>query len=448
MFLIYNLLSLIALVVYFPLLLFKKGPENRRAYLSERLGISKYTNADVWIHAVSVGEVIAALPFLKALKNEIPGRKIVLSTTTYTGQKVARQRFTGADRIMYMPWDASLSINRAVKLMRPEMFITVETELWPVLFRSLKKAGSRIIILNGRISPGSFRGYKKIRTFMRRVLSHIDYLYMQGEVDAERITTMGADENKVGIMGNFKFDVEIEKGEPIRWLDHVDGQILLAGSTHKGEEEIILDAYETVKKSYSELKLLIAPRHPERFNEVEEILKTRGLSFCRRSQIRTQITEPAYRTGRHRSQNNEYTEKLCYPTSSHEVSGAGRTQTDIILLDTIGELSRLYSRAEVTIIGGSLIPFGGHNILEPAFWSKPILFGPHMDNFPFAEEFLDDSAALMVKNSTDIAAAVKGLLEDSEKAKQLGQKAKAILERNTGAVNRALEIVRGFLGNT
>ncbi|MFV1977047.1 MAG: 3-deoxy-D-manno-octulosonic acid transferase, partial [Candidatus Scalindua sp.] len=205
---LYNFFSAISLLIYFPWLLFKKGPENKLTYLSERLGISGYTDTDIWVHAVSVGEAIACLPFLRRLRKEFPEKKIVFSTTTYTGQKIAREKFPGADRIMYMPWDTGLCVKKAVRLLKPKVFITIETELWPILFQTLKNNGAYIVLLNGRISPKSFKGYKRIKPFMKTVLSHVDYLYMQGKGDAERIIALGAEDKKVGIMGNFKFDIE------------------------------------------------------------------------------------------------------------------------------------------------------------------------------------------------------------------------------------------------
>ena len=420
MLIIYNLLSLISFIAYLPWLLFKKGPENRLQYLKERLGISEYTNADIWVHAVSVGEVMAALPFLTSLKKEFPGIKIVLSTATYTGQKIAREKFPSADRTMYIPWDTWLTISKAVRTIKPKIFITIETELWPALFSTLKKNGSRIVLLNGRISPESFKGYKLIKPFMKKVLSYLDFIYMQGETDAERIVTIGADKKKAGIMGNFKFDIELDKKESVNWMDGVKGKILLAGSTHKGEEEIVLDAYEEVKKSFPDLKLILAPRHPERFNEAEEILKRRNLNFIRRTEFTVDSSQ--------------------FTVHSQ--------QADIILLDTIGELSRLFSKADVTFIGGSLLPFGGHNILEPAYWGKPSIFGPHMENFPIAKDFLMEGAAIMVKEPGGLAAAIKDLLENTEKAEHMGQKAKGIIDKNTGAVKKAVALVGSFLGNS
>ncbi len=437
MLLIYNFLSVISLIAYFPWLILKRGPANRAQYVKERLGMSTYTHSDIWVHAVSVGEVMAALPFLASLKKELPKMKILLSTTTYTGQKIAHEKFQRADRIMYMPWDTWLTVQRPVRMIKPRLFITIETELWPALFSSLKKNGSHVVVLNGRISQRSFKGYKLIRPFMKNVLSYMDFIYVQTEADAERIIAIGADKRKVGVMGNFKFDVEFDKRTTANWMNEIKGQIFLAGSTHKGEDEIILDAYEKTKKSITDLKLILAPRHPERFNEVEEILKKRNLNFVRRTALI-------------RAQNTDNSPPHPPLSKGEQEGGKGRTGglefPDIILLDTIGELSQIYSKAAISFIGGSLLPFGGHNILEPAYWGKPIIFGPHMDNFPIAEEFLKEGAAITVKDAGDISAALKDLLDNTEKVKQMGQKAKALIDKNTGAVKRAINLVRSIIG--
>ncbi|MBI4697537.1 MAG: 3-deoxy-D-manno-octulosonic acid transferase, partial [Nitrospirae bacterium] len=386
------------------------GPENRLAYLRERLGMSSYGRADVWVHAVSVGEVMAALPFVKAFSKEFPGLKIAFSTTTYTGQKIARDKFPEADRIMYMPWDTGLCVKRVVRAINPRIFITIETELWPFLFRTLKKSGARVVLLNGRISPGSFHGYSRLKPFMKKVFSCMDFLSVQSLIDAERMISIGANKYKIEIMGNFKFDIEPGREEPASWPEALKGRIVLAGSTHRGEDEIILDAFGNAKRDIPDLILILAPRHPERFNEVEDILRKRGLSYIRRSELRAQTS-------------------------------------DVILLDTIGELSHLYSKADIAFVGGSLLPFGGHNILEPAYWGKPILFGPHMENFPVAKDFLREDAAMMVEDSGSLAKAIVDLLKDNRKAEQIGHRAKNIIDRNTGAVKKAISIVRSYIGS-
>ncbi|RJQ44155.1 MAG: 3-deoxy-D-manno-octulosonic acid transferase [Nitrospiraceae bacterium] len=417
--LLYSFLSAVALLLYLPFIVLKKGPQDRIAFIKERLGISRYEKTDIWVHAVSVGEVIACIPFLKVLKKEFPGKKITLSTTTYTGQKVARERFPEAERIMYMPWDSGMSVLKPVHSLRPDIFITVETELWPVLFRTLKRQGSRIIILNGRISNKSYTGYKRLGFLMKHVLSYPDFLFMQGNNDAERIINIGADRSKVGVMGNFKFDITFDTASlRPECLEGIKGKILLAASTHKGEEEIILEAFASLSAQRPDLKLIIAPRHPERFAEVEEIIRKRNLSYIRRTAMNV--------AGANSSS------PLQYPA--------------IILLDTIGELSRTFSVVTIAFIGGSLVPVGGHNILEPAYWSKPILFGPYMDNFPFAADFLDQSAAIQVKDAKDIILTVKDLLDTSDKAVRMGQAAKGMVEKNTGAVEKAIGLIRGFIG--
>ncbi len=432
MYIFYNLLTFIGAIFYLPTLLLKKGPENKQTFVKERLGISSYGKADIWVHAVSVGEVLACLPFLKKLNKEFPAKKIVLSTTTYTGQKLAKERFREAHRVMYVPIDTFFSVTRVVNALKPELFITAETELWPAMFKALRKAGSRVITLNGRISDKSFKGYRKIRFIMKNVLSNVDFLYMQTKKDAERIIAIGADPHRVAVMGNFKFDLEVSTKTLARWHEKIDRDILLAASTHEGEEEIVLDGYELImnrtrnikhmtetrghKSQPADVMLIIAPRHPERFDEVARILERRNLEYIKRSNI------------------DSIREKDPMPS--------------IILLDTIGELSGLFSIASIAYIGGSLVPNGGHNLMEPAYWSKPTIFGPHMENFPITKDFLEAAAALEVKDAHDIAETVLELLHDRSRASEMGHKAKVIVENNTGAVNKAIELVRGYIGNS
>jgi 3-deoxy-D-manno-octulosonic-acid transferase len=429
MLLLYKFVSVIGLFIYLPRLLTKKGPEHRLTFIKERLGLSVYKKTDIWVHAVSVGETLACLPFLKKLKKEFPGKKITLSTTTYTGQKVAREKFPEADRIMYIPIDSVLCVKRVVRQLNPALFATVETELWPSLFHELKKNASRVIILNGRISDKSFSGYKKIKFIIKKISSWVDFYYMQEDVYADRILSLGADRQTVGVMGNFKFDIEPDQASPLKWLEKIQGRILLAASTHRGEEEIVLSAFKTIRNKVDDLKMILAPRHPERFSHVAELMEKNDLKFVRRSELQESAV-----SGQRSDEHDTTTQKT------------NDSLPDAILLDTIGELSRAFSKASVAFIGGSLVPVGGHNILEPAYWSKPVIFGPHMDNFPIAGEFLKRSAALEVKDSKDIAEAVINLLTDNREAARMGSNARAIVEKNTGAVKKAIELVRGYLG--
>lgn len=409
---IYNFLSSIAILLYLPWIIFKKGPENRLNFIRERLGIAEYAKTDIWVHAVSVGEIIATVPFLKALKKEFPEKKITVSTTTYTGQSVARESFPEAERIMYIPADSSLCVARVVRKMRPSIFVAVETELWPVLFRTLRENGCRVVTLNGRISNHSFRGYKRIKPLLKWLFPNIDYLYMQDDEYASRIIELGAHKDKVGVMGSFKFDIEMKETEGLPWLRNIRGGILLAASTHKGEDGIILDAYRRIREKAPGLKLIIAPRHPERFDGVGDLIKESGFAYVRRSSL----------------------------------DGESAGSSDIILMDTIGELSRAFAGVTITFIGGSLVPAGGHNILEPAYWSRPIIFGPHMDNFPISKDFLEQSAATEANSSEEIAKTVVSLLNDRERAEAMGRNAKRIVEKNRGAVKKAVELIRSYIG--
>jgi 3-deoxy-D-manno-octulosonic-acid transferase len=430
MLVLYNVLFTIGLFFYFPVLLLKKGPEDRRTFIKERLGISNYHKTEIWVHAVSVGETLACLPFLKKLKKEFPHKKIVLSTTTYTGQKIAREKFPEADRIMYMPLDTMMSMKRVVNSLKPEVFITVETELWPALFHTLKKAGSRIIILNGRISNESFKGYQKINFLIKKVLSNVDFFYMQDKLYAERIIALGADRHKVGVMGNFKFDLNLDTSAPPTWLNFIKGRILLAASTHRGEEEIILEAFSLIKRQIPDLKLILAPRHPERFSEVAELIEKVGFKYIRRSEL---IQQPS-------------TSNKLPATADSGQQIMCCESPELILLDTIGELSRVFSKVSIAFIGGSLVPVGGHNILEPAYWAKPIIFGPYMDNFPIATEFIENNAAMRVRNAEDIVNTVTTLIQNNIMAANMGHNAREIVDKNTGAVKKAVELVRGFIG--
>ncbi len=419
---LYNIISTVGLIFYLPVLLSKKGPSDKKAFIMERLGLADYAKADIWVHTVSVGETIACLPFLKKLRDESPDKKIILSTTTYTGQAVARERFPEADRIMYMPLDAYPCQRHAADAIRPGLFASVETEIWPGLINSLKKQGSKIVLLNGRLSDDSFRGYRRIGIFMKEVLSQIDSFCMQGAPDAERIKALGADSSRVEIMGNFKFDMAFHNKRPLQWAEGLPGPILLAASTHSGEEQSVLDAYKLIREKTENLTLIIAPRHPERFDEVADLISAMALPCVRRSST--------------------------WPDNDKADNNIDIQQNMIILLDTIGELSQLFSEVDIAFIGGSLAPYGGHNIMEPAYWAKPAVFGPHMENFPVAAEFVQRKAAFQVSNAARLADTVIKLLSDKDLRDKTGQNARMIVEANTGAVDRALNIVRRHLGHT
>ena len=370
----------------------------------------------LWVHSVSVGEVNAALPLLKALKEKYPSKRFILSTVTDTGQKVARERSPEGTITVYLPFDIPFMIRNILKRVKPEILIVIETELWPNLFRTFKEYKIPILLLNGRISAHSRKGYRKISFFMKKVLDAVDFFGMQGQDDADRIREIGADVSKVSIIGNFKFDTKPSSGIP-EWTANINGPTLIAGSTHEGEEELIISVYGDLKKDFKNLNLIVAPRHPERFKNAEEILTAKNVPYLKRSTLNTSQSE------------------------------RNRLEGQLILLDTIGELSSVYGASDIAIIGKSFRGYGGQNPLEPACWGKPIVCGPHMENFPVIQDFISEGAAIQVIEE-DLYTQLKELLSSPEQAQQIGKRAKEIYRKNAGAVEKAIEAIDEYISKT
>ncbi|MFZ3136865.1 MAG: 3-deoxy-D-manno-octulosonic acid transferase [Thermodesulfovibrionales bacterium] len=427
MYLLYSSIYIIVLIFILPFEYFKRPGHIRKRWLKEKFG---FLNTDffksphppftkggqggiIWVHAVSVGEVMASLPLLKRLREKYPSKNIILSTITDTGQKVARERVPEGTGVVYLPFDITPVITAAIKKVKPVILIIIETELWPNLIRSFRKNGTPVILLNGRISENSFRGYKRISFFMKRVLSHIDFFGMQGEEYAERIRNLGVNTGKVMNTGNFKFDSSPPSQIPV-WTEKIKGPVIAAGSTHEGEEEFITSVYHELKKDSPLLNLVIAPRHPERFKGVEDMLRLKGISFIKRSAFSNQLPESTI------------------------------VQGQIILLDTVGELSAIYGISDIAIIGKSFRGYGGQNPLEPAYWGKPIVCGPHMENFPVIRDFYTEGAAIEARED-ELYSVLKGLLLSPGKAGEIGSKAQELYRKNAGAVERAMEIVEKYI---
>ena len=412
MFFIYSILyTLVAFILLLPEYL-KRPAELRPRWLREKFGYLPEAASSIWVHAVSVGEVGASIGLLQRLKAEYPDSALLLSTVTDTGRKVAIGRVPEGTQVVYLPFDIGFILRRCIKRLRPRIFIVVETELWPNAFRVLSQAGVPVVVVNGRISERSVSGYRKISFFMKRVFSSAQGFGMQGEADAGRIIEIGAPKDKVAVTGNFKFDMKMP-GEVPSWAGSLSGPLIVAGSTHRGEEEVILDAYRENRGKFPDLSLILAPRHPERFREVEELLKSAGFSYRKRSDL-------------------------------GETSGAGTGDGGVILLDTIGELSAIYGAADIAVIGKSFIGTGGQNPLEPAYWGKPVVCGPHMENFPFIKEFYLEGAAFEVDSNT-LAKKIKELLLAPESARATGLKARELFMRNSGAVERAMGMIRDYI---
>ncbi|MDP2755385.1 MAG: 3-deoxy-D-manno-octulosonic acid transferase [Nitrospirota bacterium] len=459
MYLLYSLIYTIAIIFLLPFEYFKRPKDIRKRWLREKFGFYAFNlettppypplgkggnGGVVWVHAVSVGEVMAALPMLKSLKKRYPSRGIILSTITDTGQKVAREGAPEDTIIVYLPFDIVSILNTVLKRIKPEILIVIETELWPNLFRVFKENGIPVILFNGRISEGSFKGYKKVSFFMKRILSYVDFFGMQGEEYAERIRSLGANKSRVKTLGNFKFDTRPPSQIP-EWTKKIKGPVIIAGSTYEREEEFLTSVYLELKKDFPDLNLIIAPRHPERFKGVEDMLSSKGISFIKRSAFSTQHLAPppspslleGEGKGGGELSNSRHSE-LSEATDWQTIKGM------IILLDTIGELSAVYGIADIAIIGKSFKGYGGQNPLEPAYWEKPILCGPHMENFPVIKDFYNAGAALEV-NEEGLYAKLKELLRSPEKAKEIGSKAQELYRRNAGAVERAMEIIARYV---
>ncbi|MCK4649059.1 3-deoxy-D-manno-octulosonic acid transferase, partial [bacterium] len=337
------------------------------------------------------------------------------STVTDTGQDMARKAISNPKEIIYFPLDFKWIVNKVLKVIQPKLFIMVETELWPNFIRETKKREIPLAVVNGRISPGSFKGYRIIKPFLKGVLFNIDLFCMQSELDKKRIVSLGAPKGRVYTTGNVKFDglrTEIPDRERLaeELKISLEDLVLVTGSTHPKEEEIILDIYQKAKEKLSSLRLILAPRHPERIKEVESLCKNRNLDWIRRSQ------------------------------------GAGR-RSQVILLDTIGELAKVYSLATVVFVGGSLVPIGGHNILEPAALGKAPLFGPYMHNFvESARLLLEGEGGIQVRDKKELLERILNLLKNAKERKELGINAQKIIKEHQGASEKTVELIGKVLG--
>ena len=395
--------------------------------LAQRMGylpVSFNLDGDesIWIHAVSVGEALTARALLADLRERYPGLKIFLSTTTLTGQQIARSRFQDVDAVFFLPFDLPPFVNRTLRLVKPRLFIMMETELWPNLLRACRGQGVKTMLVNGRISSRSYPRYRLARSLFRRVLGDVDRFCMQSEESARRLVDIGADPEKVVVTGSLKFDsLEAPGAQAIaRGPDRVlrffrmpeARPVVIAASTLKGEEQAALTAFRQVKRTHADALLIIAPRKPERFDEVEDLARQEGFSVARRSELAIDA-EP---------------------------------RTDVVVLDTIGELARLFQVATVVFVGGSLVDAGGHNILEPAVFGKPILFGPHMQNFAeIAQAFLENGAGLQVASARELEEAIVTLFGDPVRRASLGAAARALVEANRGAKGKSLAVIGELL---
>jgi 3-deoxy-D-manno-octulosonic-acid transferase len=414
MYFIYSFIYTLAVFILFIPQYLKRPPELRRKWLRDKLGLFDIKSGlrPVWIHAVSVGEVTASIPFLNKLKAAYPSLPVVLSTITDTGQKVAAAKVPAGTEVVYMPFDIGFILRRCLDRVGPRLFIVVETEIWPNIFRTAAGSGVPVIMLNGRLSEKSCRGYTMISSFMKKVLGYVSVFGMQSSADAGRMELIGADRTRVIVTGNFKFDMPDQKNIPL-WARDPGGPVIVAGSTHAGEEDLIISAFRENLARFPGLRLVLAPRHPERFPEVAELLRRSRIPFIKRSAI-------------------------------DAARQKGFEENSIVLLDSIGELSAVYGAADIAVIGKSFFGRGGQNPLEAAMWGKPVICGPNMENFPFMQEFYAEGAAFQV-GPDGLAAMINNLLAEPEKAGHGGSKARECYLKNAGAVEKSLDIIRPYL---
>jgi 3-deoxy-D-manno-octulosonic-acid transferase len=408
--------------------------------LGQRLGLSFPTLGKlpenrpgaIWIHAVSVGEALSGITLAKKLKDKYPGRPLVVSTTTLTGQALARERLPFADAVFYFPLDWAFCIRRVFRAVKPSIVIILETEIWPNFLRETRLRSVPVVFVSGRISDRSFARYERylgvfgffLRPFLRRALGDASAFLMQSDEDAARIRALGAPPERVQISGNLKYDLELPAQTPIsRWLSEEAQRrgrspIIVAGSVVATEEPLALIAFGTLQGEYPKALLVLAPRKPECFASAAEFVDESHRKFIRRSQL--PVPGP--------SQNGAPYGEFHIPDD-----------VTVLLLDSIGELASLYRVADGAFVGGSLVPSGGHNILEPAAFGKIPVFGPSMENFAeIARRFTAAGAAVQVESPEDAGVAWIEFIRDPERAARMGETARNLVEGSRGATGRAI----------
>ncbi|UCF35336.1 MAG: 3-deoxy-D-manno-octulosonic acid transferase [Acidobacteriota bacterium] len=423
---LYSMLLILGALIYAPILLYQRLVRGKKSAIIPRFWLGSKpdtfetdsSRARIWIHAVSVGEVNAIRPLAERCLQQ--GFPLLISTTTITGQEVARNLFAERATVFYFPLDFRFICRKAIRCARPQLILLAETEIWPNFLAAARQEGVPVILVNGRISDQSYERYLRFRFFFRPVLNLFDHFCVQTRSDKERIIAVGADPDRVNWIGNLKYDYKLTASEEKQQLKQKiakllavgeDHPLLLCGSTKPGEEDLLLQAYTGLRKRFPGLRLLIAPRHPHRGPEVRRLVESNGLSALLRSQLKS--------------------------------SSSSAEATEIMILDSVGELAHLYEIADIVFVGGSLVDTGGQNIIEPASFGKPILFGPHMENFrEIARAFKDNYAALEVGSIAEFEQKVADLLEDAHARQWLGRNARKVIRDNQGAIERTFEIVR------
>jgi 3-deoxy-D-manno-octulosonic-acid transferase len=420
---LYSLALALALVVSLPYWLFQmlrhgkyhKGLTERLGTVPRRLRLPMAGEPVIWIHAVSVGEVFAILGLAKELQRRLPSYGLFISTVTDTGQELARKHF-GADRTFYFPMDFAFAIRPYLRALRPKLVIVAETEFWPNFMRLAQANGAQVAVVNARISDRSWPQYRRFRYFIGKALAHVELFLAQTPDDAKRLRTLGASAEKVRVTGNLKFDVSAPAPAPV--VDRLRnciaatgaGPVIVCGSTVDGEEPLLLKAFADVVQKHPNALMILAPRHPERFSAVAALLEERSIPFCRRSEWRDQSL------------------------SGH-----------VLLLDSIGELAPIYGLADIAFVGGSLVPRGGHNIIEPAQLGRAIVVGTYTENFRDIVALFLRRDAVKIATAAELSTMFLVLLADPEERARIGERAAQTVRSQAGATTRSADAIEELL---
>ena len=423
MYLAYSALLALAVILgtpYWILEMVRHGKYRRG--LSQRLGVvPKHFQADagpsIWVHAVSVGEVLAISELVGRLRAEFPQHRVVISTTTDTGQMLAASQF-GRDSVFYVPLDFAFAVREWMRALKPSLVVVAETEFWPNLLREARRQPAQIAIVNARISDRSLPGYKRWRGVLKRVLQNVNLFLAQTKEDARRLEEIGAPADRIFTGGNLKYDTpkppapEIVERVRASLATSQAGPVLVCGSTVEGEEGLLIEAFENVVAAFPAAVMILAPRHPQRFAEVEAMLSKGKIGFHLRSRW-----------------------------AGEPLNGA------VLVVDTIGELSSLYALADIAFVGGSLVPRGGHNIIEPAQHGVPILVGPHIENFREIVGLFQANDAVRMVEPGGLASLLLSLLRDDVQRRALGQRAAETLKSQQGGTEFAMEKLRSLIAD-
>jgi len=426
-YLLYNTLLTFLLVLSSPYFLIRSLFKTRfRKALIQRmgfLGIPPF-GSSIWIHAASVGEVFCSIPLLRRIRKEFPNRKIVLTTMTPTGNEAAKAQLPEADYILFCPIDHPFVLRRVLKKIQPTILLIAETELWPNLLRACGRKGIPIILFNGRISEKSFRGYLFFKFLFEKCLKYVSLFLMQTNEDQDRIIQIGAQSEKTSVVGNLKFDqalpsVTQEASATLARSLGLHGRepVFIAGSTHSGEEELLTSLSKQLREITPDLIFILAPRHLDRLEEVERMLQKESLSWVRRTVLPMGQDRPDQ-----------------------------KRRPEVILLDTMGELMSLYSLATLVFIGGSLVPVGGHNPLEPLFFKKCVLFGPFMFHFSeISRRLVEEGGAIQANGIEDLASHMRRFLRNERARKEMGERGYQFLRKHQGATERMFAAIQPYL---